>query len=268
MTSIRTLAAVLGLLLSAACGTTFELPEVSATADSQARTMFAKARSQPPRPLASQRVGEQRFQRVAPRVKPVAERYCRALAEDSVISKGACSARVEIDRKMKERNAYFTYERGRPVVRLSLPLLQDAANDDEVAFVLGHEYGHLIGRHVEKQSQQALVGALVLGTFSAAVGAHPDDIASSVELGAAAGTFAYSQSYELESDTLGARIAAESGYDPVKGALYFARPAETHTRAGNLSFWGTHPPDEKRLATVIEVANEIEAEQPLRPRQQ
>ena len=228
--------------------------------------MFAKVRSQPPHPLESQRVGVQRFQRVVPRVKPVAERYCRALAENDVISGGSCSARVEIDRKMKQRNAYFTYERGKPVVRLSLPLLQDAANDDEVAFVLGHEYGHLIGRHIDKQSQQALVGALLLGSITAAAGAHPDDIASNVELGAAAGARAYSQSYELESDTIGTRIASDAGYDPVRGALYFARPEATHTQAGALSFWGTHPPDEKRLATVIEVANKIEARQPLVPR--
>ena len=41
----------------------------------------------------------------------------------------------------------------------------DTVNDHEVAFVLAHEYGHLIGRHIEKSQQQALAGALIVGTL-------------------------------------------------------------------------------------------------------
>ncbi len=78
-------------------------------------------------------------------------------------------------------------------------------------------------------------------------------------LGAAMGNQAFSQTYELESDVLGAHIAKAAGYDPVEGAKFFARPEAAQTQAGNLSFWGTHPPDEKRLATVIDTAEAIKA---------
>ncbi|WP_294608899.1 M48 family metalloprotease [uncultured Roseovarius sp.] len=174
------------------------------------------------------------------------------------------------------RNAYFTYDKDQPVIFMTMPILQDMQSDDEVAFVMSYEYGHLIGRHIQKQQQQALAGALIMGALtaytnaqaaSAGVSYDPSDVDRNMALGAALGSKAYSQSYELESDTLGARIAAASGYDPVKGAQYFARPEDARTEAGNLSFWGTHPPDEKRLATVLAVSAQIEAKQSLQRKQ-
>ncbi|MDC1291807.1 M48 family metalloprotease, partial [Planktomarina temperata] len=150
---------------------------------------------------------------------------------------------------------------------MSMPLLKDTESDDEVAFVMSHEFGHLIGRHIDKQKKQALTGAIILGAITAYGNAYaasagqyydPNDVTRSMELGAAVGSKAYSQTYELESDTLGTYIAQLAGYDPVNGAKFFARPEDVRTRAGNLSFWGTHPPNEKRLATVIATVNLLE----------
>ena len=78
-------------------------------------------------------------------------------------------------------------------------------------------------------------------------------------LGAAVGQKAYSQTYELESDVIATHITKAAGYDPIKGAKFFARPETAKTQAGNLSFWGTHPPNAQRLATVIEAAKGAEA---------
>lgn len=141
----------------------------------------------------------------------------------------------------------------------------DTVNDHEVAFVLAHEYGHLIGRHIEKSQQQALAGALIVGTLAAVAASNGDYydpalVGAGIELGAAAGSHVYSQSYELESDALGTRITASAGYDPVKGALYFARPEDARAPDGTRSFWGTHPPDEKRLATVIASKKQMDAD--------
>ncbi len=227
--------------------------------------MFADAQNENVRPQLSVTAAEHRFTRVARRVRPVAEGFCQqVMAERANVN---CSARIEIDRELLERNAYFTYVDDVPVVRMTLPLLRDTRNDDEVAFVLGHEYGHLIGRHIEKQQQQQVAGALILGSIAAAANAQtaayggytdPNLVNRSVELGAAVGAVAYSQTYELESDTLGTHIAHASGYDPIKGARYFARPEDARTKSGKLSFWGTHPPDEKRLATVLATHQHIE----------
>src|SRR6056297_3270887 len=265
-----------GMLLGlSACGTTYVLPDIDDTSATRAKSMFAEAQTETSRKPVSRAVAERRFQRVASRVEPVAEKFCEA--ETASLKGFDCDVQIAIDSEAKMRNAYFTYLDDTPYIVMTLPILQDMQNDDEVAFVLGHEYGHLIGRHIQKQQQQAMVGALILGTLTAYSNAQaaaagisydPNDVGRSMELGAAAGSMAYSQSYELESDTLGARIAAASGYDPVKGAQYFARPEDARTEAGNLSFWGTHPPNEKRLATVLAVSAQIEAQQGLQRKQQ
>lgn len=270
----RNLILTIGLILVgglSACGTTFQLPELGVAQTQQATQMFAAAQTQGARPTLSTGAAEQRFRRVAGRIKLAGGKYCVALtAEQEGFN---CNVNVAIDREMTQRNAYFTYINSQPIIRISMPMLRDTQSDDEVAFVLGHEYGHLIGRHIEKQQQQAVAGALILGTITAAANSYSasyggyydtDAVGQSVELGAALGTQAYSQSYELESDALGTRIATAAGYDPIKGAMFFARPEAAKTSAGNLSFWGTHPPDEKRLATVIATSDEIKANVGLR----
>ncbi|WP_246176410.1 M48 family metalloprotease [Rhodovulum strictum] len=214
-----------------------------------------------------------RFRRVASRVEPVARKFCeKELAAGRNVD---CNVQLQIDREMKERNAYFTYaesgNRG-PIIRFSVPILQDARNDDEIAFILGHEYGHLIGQHIQKQQQQALAGALILGALTAysnaqaaSVGAYydPHAVEQNMQIGAAAGQLAFSQTYELESDMIGTRIAAAAGYDPVKGARFFARDEPARSQSGKLSFWGTHPSDQKRVAVVLATMEQIRAQEGL-----
>ncbi|MCK0140019.1 M48 family metalloprotease [Aliiroseovarius sp. F47248L] len=255
------------------CGTTYEMPKVNETVTSRANSLFAQAKSAPPRKLASPSTGTARFHRVARRVQPVARKLCETeLAQGKNID---CNVRIEIDTEMEVRNAYFTYlekNNQKPVIRFSVPILRDAASDDEVAFVMGHEYGHLIGQHIQKGEQQAMAGALILGAIAAygnaqaaSVGAYydPNSVDNSVRLGAALGQRAFSQTYELESDMIGTRIAAAAGYDPVKGAQFFARDEAARSSAGQLSFWGTHPADEKRMEVVIATMEQIKAQRAL-----
>jgi len=242
------------------CGTTYQLPEPGTVQSVTAANMFAEARMDGPRRQLSTSAAQQRFQRVASRVERAGAKYCQTLTADR---KGFdCDVDVAIDREMTERNAYFTFDDGAPIIRISMPMLKDSASDDEVAFILSHEYGHLLGRHIEKQRQQAVAGALILGVLAAAATADagyydPGIVDLSIGIGAAAGAIAYSQAFELESDTLGTRIAYTAGYDPVKGAMFFARPEQAKTEAGKLSFWGTHPPDEKRLGIVLATVDQI-----------
>lgn len=266
MKFLKLLVLVAAPALLSACGTTFSLPAIDPTSQATADKMFADPGASTPRRQLSASQGEQRFHRVARRITPVARSFCDTLMADK--PGFDCAARVEIDRELDDRNAYFTYIDGKPVIRLSLPLLRDTRNDDEVAFVMGHEFGHLLGRHIEKQDQQRLAGAIILGSIAAAVNAEaaayggytdPNLVSDSVNLGAAIGSVAYSQTYELESDTLGTYIADAAGYDAVRGAQYFARPDEAQRVGQRLSFWGTHPPDAKRVATVIAAQKRIDA---------
>ncbi|MGR3647552.1 MAG: M48 family metalloprotease [Shimia sp.] len=254
-----------------ACGTTYELPTLDETDAHRAKLLFEEGQSEGARRQLSNSAAERRFNRVKAKIAPVGNAMCKEVAKDKPDMR--CDVDVAIDRKMKVRNAYFTYQDNAPIIRVTMPLLKDSASDDEIAFVIGHEYGHLIGKHIEKQQTQALVGALILGTIAAAAGASadyydPSLVDSSMAIGAAVGSMAYSQTYELESDTVGTYITHAAGYDPVEGAKFFARPEDTKSEAGNLSFWGTHPPDEKWVATVLATIEQIEAKVALKKKQQ
>lgn len=265
---LRAVVALPLLGLMSACGTSYTLPKVDEAASTRASAMFAQAKAAPPRKGASASAGMARFARVAARIQPVAERFCTT----ELASKGVdCKVGLGVDPRMADRNAYFTYDgpgHARPTIRFSLPMLQDVDSDDELAFILSHEYGHLIGQHILKQQQQAVAGALILGAVAAYGNAQaasagqrydPDTVSRSVEIGAALGQVAYSQTYELESDMLGTRIAAAAGYDPVKGARYFARDEAERSASGGLSFWGTHPSDARRIAVVLATVDQMRA---------
>jgi Zn-dependent protease with chaperone function len=262
----RTLVAgIVGLGLLAGCGTTFTIPKAANLEISTATQMFEEARRNKDRAIIPPSAAQKRFTRVLRRVKPAGKKVCEEVTAD--IEGFICDVDVQIDTKMPVRNAYFTYIGDTPVIRMSMPLLKDTESDDEVAFVMSHEFGHLIGRHIDKQKKQALTGAIIMGAITAYGNAYaasagqyydPNDVTRNMELGAAVGSKAYSQTYELESDTLGTYIAKLAGYDPINGAKFFARPEDVRTKAGKLSFWGTHPPNAKRLATVIATVNLLE----------
>lgn len=261
------LLAVAAMALLSACGTTYQLPEIDEATDSRAAALFTAAQSASRPAVTPDAQAIARFRRVSARIAPVGTRLCQRETTDR---RGFdCNVRIDIDHKDKTRNAYFTYADSAaltgPRVFVTVPMLRDIQNDDELAFVLGHEYGHLIGRHIEKRRQQQVVGMLIMGTIAAAASANnpyadPNLVSDGMSAGAAIGGSAFSQTYELESDTLGTMIARSAGYDPVRGAAYFARAEASKSEDGHLSFWGTHPPDRKRVATVMATVDQLEAQ--------
>jgi len=259
----------------AGCGTTYELPKVNDEASTMAAAMFTQARATPPGATVTPEAAAARFRRVVARVKPAAVAFCRSEAGDRPAK--VCDLPVVIDPSVGEANAYQTRDRqGAPFIGITVPMLLQVGNDDELAFMIAHEFGHHIADHIEKGERQALAGALILGALTATsqayanqanpgryTGADQADLQRSIGLGAAVGQRAYSQTYELESDVIAAHIARMSGYDAVNGARFFARPAGARTQAGTLSFWGTHPPNSQRLATVIAATRAADAGQGL-----
>ncbi len=157
-------AVIVSVGLLSGCGTTFEIPKAAKSGAGGAQ-MFKDARSNTSRTTLSSTAAENRFSRVMLRVKPAGQKVCKEVTSD--IKNFICDVDISIDTKMSVRNAYFTYRKGTPSIRMSMPLLQDTESDDEVAFVMSHEFGHLIGRHIEKQKKQALTGAIILGAITA-----------------------------------------------------------------------------------------------------
>lgn len=246
------LAATLGLFL-AGCGTTYQVADdAGSLAIPPAPGSTAAAPSGRPRT-------EGDFRRVAARIEPVAEQFCRE--EHPEAPRIACDFAIGLNRDPDmPPNAFQTRDKnGRPLIVVGQALLEDMTDNDELAFVLSHEASHQIADHLGKQEQQQIFGALILGGLTAAAGqyggiaASDAQIQQAMNMGAFLGGRAYSQSYELEADTLGAFIAMRAGYDPERGALIFTRPS----LAGGGGLLATHPASAQRMRAVSAATAEI-----------
>jgi len=139
---------------------------------------------------------------------------------------------------------------------LTAALYDRLETEGQVAGVMAHEIGHVLARHsaqriAQMQLTQGLTGAAVIATYD------PDDPRSqqTAQVAAVIGQLVnmrFGREDELESDRLGVRLMAESGYDPrslidvmrvLDEASQGARPPE---------FFSTHPNPENRIREIEE----------------
>lgn len=196
--------------------------------------------------LPSPRQAVQNFITVVRRVEPVAEAACRSNAP-----RQNCDFLILVDDDPRQPpNAFQTIDRsGRPVVVFTIGLIAEARNQDELAFILGHEASHHIEGHIPRQQESAIRGAVLFGVLTGLGGGDAAAIRAAQDIGATVGARTYSKEFELEADRLGTVIAHRAGYDPVRGAAYFFRVQDP----GNV-FLGTHPPNADRIETVRRTA--------------
>lgn len=202
-------------------------------------TTATAAKSAPP--AVSQNRAARNFLAVVKRMEPIAERACRARTSNN------CDFNIVVDsRKGQPSNAYQTLDKsGRPVIAFTSALIADARNQNELAFILGHEAAHHIRGHIPKTQQRAVTGAVIGGLLAAALGAGDLAVQQAQRMGGAVGARSYSKEFELEADQLGTIITAQAGYDPIVGAAFFTRIPDPGDR-----FLGSHPPNGKRIQTV------------------
>ena len=182
------------------------------------------------------------FVAVVARVEPVAEQYCHRLARVA-----NCDFQIVIDdRPGQPPNAYQTLDKaGRPILAFTVPLIRDARNRDELAFVMGHEAAHHIAGHIPRAQNSAMAGAVLAGILATVAGGGEQAVASAQDLGATVGARSYSKEFELEADSLGAEIAYVAGYDPVLGTAFFDRLPDPGDQ-----FLGSHPANADRKRVV------------------
>jgi predicted Zn-dependent protease len=100
-----------------------------------------------------------------------------------------------------------------------------------------------------------MAGAMVAAVLAQASGADPEAVRQIQALGAEVGARSYSREFELEADALGAEIAFQAGFDPVRGAQFFNRLPDP----GDV-FLGSHPPNAERKAVVAATVARLQAE--------
>lgn len=236
---MKRLLLVLGMVSLAGCVSTTEPQDPQ-----PAPRTTQKTTPQPAKSLVASKSQVNQFQTVVRRMEPVAEQICRQRTQTRPVD---CDFKIVLDtRRNQPPNAYQSQDAsGRPVLTFTQALVADVRNQDELAFVVGHEAAHHIQHHLSRKQGGAIAGA-VLGAGIAAVlggGGAAVDMASNV--GANVGARSNSKNYELEADALGTVITKRAGYNPVRGAEYFNRIPDPGDR-----FLGSHPPNAKRIETV------------------
>ena len=140
-------------------------------------------------------------------------------------------------------------------------------SEDELAFVMGHEVGHVAARHSAGRQKTSTIGGVLAGIVGAVAG--NSTLGSLVGQGAqqAAGLFTlkYGRDQEYAADTLGIRYVAASGYNPNAAPLILNQlGAETALEAriagraatAKPGWLSTHPSSAARVTRARQLAQQ------------
>lgn len=134
-------------------------------------------------------------------------------------------------------------------IYITRALLEALESDDEVAFVLGHEIGHVTGDHIRKQLSQAIAGSLLLdiltGRASQLVRIGTDIMFSLYQSG-------YSRQHERDADSRSVRYMKAAGYNPV-AAITALKKLGMERYKGLIRWFGTHPDVPSRIQRIAEM---------------
>ncbi|MCX7642562.1 MAG: M48 family metallopeptidase [Armatimonadetes bacterium] len=134
-------------------------------------------------------------------------------------------------------------------IYITRALLETLDNDDEVAFVLGHEIGHIAGDHIRKQLSQALAASILLDILTARssqlIRIGSDIMFSLYQSG-------YSRQHERDADTRGVRYMKAAGYNPI-AAITALKKLGMERYKGLARWLGTHPDVPSRVQRIAEM---------------
>jgi predicted Zn-dependent protease len=126
-------------------------------------------------------------------------------------------------------------------------MLRFAQSEDELAFIIGHEVGHVAHRDSINSFKKSIlfnIGVALLGTRSESLG-------NLGGIGAGLLLLSYSRDDEHDADEAGSLYAYAAGYDPAGGEAFFERlmkEVEKDRPSSVEHLFMTHPPTADRIA--------------------
>jgi predicted Zn-dependent protease len=133
-------------------------------------------------------------------------------------------------------------------------LIEAAANESELAGVMGHEIGHIVGRHSARQMSQQYGISIIAGL---ALGQNPNMLAElTAQILANGALMNYSREMESEADTYGVQELYDVGIDPNGLPSFFdkLRAMEEQAGAGGAGgidkYFSSHPNTADRAANT------------------
>jgi predicted Zn-dependent protease len=135
-------------------------------------------------------------------------------------------------------------------VFLTVGLLRRLKSEAQLAGVLGHEVGHVVGRHGAEHLAKQQLGTALVNAVGIAASDNPDNARQAAVLAQAANqlvSLQYGREDELEADQLGFRFMTEAGYNP-QGLVELMQILGSARQGGaSPEFFSTHPNPENRV---------------------
>jgi predicted Zn-dependent protease len=133
-------------------------------------------------------------------------------------------------------------------------LFRRLKSEDQLAGVLGHEMGHVVGRHSNEQmASNTLWSGLAQGIGVLTSDGHNNTGAQIAQMVVQYKVMKFSRDDESESDALGVRFMMQAGYDPEALIGVMEILAEVSGGAGRSDFMSSHPSPENRMERIREV---------------
>ncbi|MCC0175584.1 M48 family metalloprotease [Waterburya agarophytonicola K14] len=144
-------------------------------------------------------------------------------------------------------------------VFITAALLSRLNSEAQLAGVLGHEVGHVIGRHGAEHLAKQQLGSALVNAVGIAASDNPGSGRQAAILAQAVNQMVnlkYGREDELESDRLGFQFMTEAGYNP-KGIVELMKILDSARGGaqGQPEFMSTHPDPGNRIEQLISIIN-------------
>ena len=138
-------------------------------------------------------------------------------------------------------------------VFITAALLSRLQDEAQLAGVLGHEIGHVVGRHSAQQLAKAQLTQILVGAAGVAGSSEESSGQHAAQVAAVVGSLVnmrFGRQDELESDRFGVRFMGESGFDPRSLIEVMRILAEASGGSGRPEFLSTHPDPGNRQGEI------------------
>lgn len=139
-------------------------------------------------------------------------------------------------------------------------ILAQMNSEAELAFVLGHEIGHVAAKHGAQRMSQLQGASIGMSILALVLGKEANPYQAWIGKALELSILGYGRQNELEADGLGVQYASKSGYHLKAGALFLEtlKKQEPYARDWLSQIHSSHPPTDERLSRVHQQIDTLE----------